>query len=79
MKASRATADLPNRGPTVRPTSRHDGRLPSDHRVRRCAVALFVGASLASALGLVLDSMWLLTADAWQLIAAVTLELVYRP
>ncbi|MFF9194304.1 hypothetical protein ACF09L_03770 [Streptomyces sp. NPDC014779] len=47
--------------------------------MRRCSVALFVGASLASALGLILDSMWLLTADAWQLIAAVTLEMVYRP
>ncbi|MFF0558400.1 hypothetical protein [Streptomyces sp. NPDC004266] len=58
--------------------SRHDGRLPPDHRVRRCSVALFVGASLTSALGLVLDNMWLLAADAWHLIAVVTLELVYR-
>lgn len=59
--------------------SRHDGRLPCDHRVRHLSRTLFVGASLTSAVGLVLDSMWLLTVGAWQLIAAVILELVYRP
>ncbi|MFE6229354.1 hypothetical protein [Streptomyces sp. NPDC057854] len=59
--------------------SRHEGRLPSDHRVRRLSLTLFVGASFTSAVGLALDSMWLLAAGAWQLIAAVLLELVYRP
>ncbi|MGW0607195.1 hypothetical protein [Streptomyces sp. NPDC002640] len=59
--------------------SRHDGRLPFDHRVRRCSVALFAGASLASVLALALGSVWLLGAGAWLLIAAFLLELVYRP
>jgi hypothetical protein len=59
--------------------SRHDGRLSFDHRVRRCSVALFSGASLVSAFGLALGSMWLLGAGAWLLIAAFLLELIYRP
>ncbi|MFF9573310.1 hypothetical protein [Streptomyces sp. NPDC014685] len=59
--------------------SRHDGRLPCDHRVRRLSLTLFLGASLTSAVGLTLDSMWLLASGAWQLIAAVLLEMVYRP
>ncbi len=42
-------------------------------------MALVGGACLAVALGLVLDSMWLLGAGAWLVIAAVVLELVYRP
>ncbi|MEU6975439.1 hypothetical protein [Streptomyces sp. NPDC046371] len=58
---------------------RPDGRLPSDHSLRRRSVALAGGACLASPLGLVLDSVWLLGAGAWLLIAAVLLELVYRP
>ncbi|MEK9522929.1 hypothetical protein ACIOMM_31655 [Streptomyces sp. NPDC087908] len=59
--------------------SRPEGRLPSDHRVRRVSVALAGGALLTTALGLTLDSMWLLGAGAWLLIAAVLLELIYRP
>ncbi|MER8039791.1 hypothetical protein ACWEP8_01760 [Streptomyces hydrogenans] len=59
--------------------SRPEGRLPSDHRVRRRSVALFGGAFLASSLGLALDSLWLLGAGAWLLITAALLELVYRP
>ncbi|MFF2780703.1 hypothetical protein ACFVU3_38140 [Streptomyces sp. NPDC058052] len=59
--------------------SRNDGRLPSDHRVRRYSVAFGGGALLASSLGLGLDALWLLGAGAWLLIAAVLLELVYRP
>ncbi|MFF6788196.1 hypothetical protein ACFY9C_03895 [Streptomyces filamentosus] len=59
--------------------SRPEGRLPSDHRVRRFSVALAGGTLLTSALGLYLDSLWLLGAGAWLLIAAVLLELVHRP
>ncbi|MFJ5830675.1 hypothetical protein [Streptomyces sp. NPDC093089] len=47
--------------------------------MRRLSRTLFVGASLTSAVGLALDSMWLLAAGAWQLIAAILLELLYRP
>ncbi|MEU2658383.1 hypothetical protein ABZ615_24085 [Streptomyces sp. NPDC007325] len=59
--------------------SRPAGRLPSDHRVRRRSIALAGGACLTSAFGLALGSMWLLGAGAWLLMAAVLLELVYRP
>ncbi|WP_158708618.1 hypothetical protein [Streptomyces bikiniensis] len=59
--------------------SRHDGRLPSDRRMLHLSRTLFLGAALTSAAGLALDSMWLLAAGAWQLIAAILLELVYRP
>ncbi|MER5737998.1 hypothetical protein ABT117_20275 [Streptomyces sp. NPDC002262] len=59
--------------------SRPEGRLASDRRVRRRSVTLVGGAFLASSSGLALDSMWLLGAGAWLLIAAVLLELVYRP
>ncbi|WP_157856490.1 MULTISPECIES: hypothetical protein [Streptomyces] len=59
--------------------TRPDGRMPSDRSVRRHSIALVGGACLASPLGLALDSMWLLGAGAWQLIAAILLELVYRP
>ncbi|MFD9030309.1 hypothetical protein ACFVZW_03940 [Streptomyces sp. NPDC059567] len=59
--------------------SRSDGRLPVDRRVRRMSMALAVAAVLLSALGAVGDSMWLMGAGAWLLIAAILLDLVYRP
>jgi hypothetical protein len=47
--------------------------------MRRRSVTLAVGAALVGALGVVFDSMWLLGTGAWLLIAAILLELVYRP
>ncbi|MFF8612359.1 hypothetical protein [Streptomyces sp. NPDC015350] len=55
------------------------GRTPADHQVRRLSVILAVGAVLVSGSGVAADSMWLLGTGAWLLIAAILLELVYRP
>ncbi|MFI6642935.1 hypothetical protein [Streptomyces sp. NPDC050504] len=59
--------------------NRSDGRLPADRRVRRHVLALAVGSVLLCAIGATTDSMWLLGIGTWLLIAAVLLELVYRP
>lgn len=59
--------------------SRPEGRTPADRRVRRHAVALGVSAFLVSAAGTATDNLWLLGIGAWLLIAAILLELVYRP
>ncbi|MFE7615988.1 hypothetical protein [Streptomyces sp. NPDC057496] len=55
------------------------GRTPADHQVRRLSVMLAVGAVLVSGCGVAADSMWLLGTGAWLLIAAILLDLVYRP
>ncbi|MFB6843043.1 hypothetical protein [Streptomyces sp. NPDC056361] len=59
--------------------SRCHGRMRADRRVRRRSVTLTFGAVVVSALGVVADAMWLLGGGAWLLIAAILLELVYRP
>ncbi|MER5887898.1 hypothetical protein ABT160_29115 [Streptomyces sp. NPDC001941] len=59
--------------------SRPVGRMAADHRVRRACVTLAVGAVALCAAGTADANIWLLGAGAWLLIAAVLLELVYRP
>lgn len=58
---------------------RSHGRMRADHHVRRRSVTLTSGAFVAIAVGVVADTMWLLGGGAWLLIAAILLELVYRP
>ncbi len=69
--------------PTVpfygRPMSKSVGRMSADRSMRRCSVTLALGALLLGALGVAAGSVWVLGAGAWLLIAAVLLELVYRP
>ncbi|MEW1906583.1 MULTISPECIES: hypothetical protein [unclassified Streptomyces] len=59
--------------------SKSVGRMSADRSMRRCSVALALGALLLGALGVTAGSVWVLGVGAWLLIAAVLLELVYRP
>ncbi|MGJ7416606.1 hypothetical protein AB9128_12255 [Streptomyces cinereoruber] len=59
--------------------SRSVGRMPADRSMRRRSAALALGAFVLCALGITTGSVWVLGVGAWFLIAAVLLELVYRP
>ncbi|MCB8902001.1 MULTISPECIES: hypothetical protein [unclassified Streptomyces] len=59
--------------------SRNSARTPADSRMRRMSLSLAATALPVCALGVAYDTLWLLGAGAWLLIAAVLIELVYRP
>ncbi|MFE5513076.1 hypothetical protein ACFQ9J_21330 [Streptomyces sp. NPDC056529] len=59
--------------------SKSVGRTSGDRSMRRRSVTLAVGALLLGSLGVTAGSVWVLGVGAWLLIAAVILELVYRP
>ncbi|MFD3998742.1 hypothetical protein [Streptomyces sp. NPDC058548] len=59
--------------------SRNSARTPADSRVRRVSLSLAAAALPVCVLGVAYDSLWLLGGGAWLLIAAVLIELVYRP
>ncbi|MEV5013967.1 hypothetical protein ACIGW1_16450 [Streptomyces sp. NPDC053780] len=57
-------------------------RFPSpggDRGMKRLFHALLVAAAALFAVGLLTDALWLLGIGAWTLIAALLVELVYRP
>ncbi|MCX4986610.1 hypothetical protein [Streptomyces sp. NBC_00572] len=54
-------------------------RSPADNRMRRMSLSLAVAALPVCVLGVLFDAMWILGTGAWLLIAAVLIELVYRP
>ncbi|WP_063619362.1 hypothetical protein [Streptomyces exfoliatus] len=59
--------------------SRNSTRTPADRRMRRMSLSLAAAGLPVCVLGVVYDAMWLLGVGAWLLIAAVLIELVYRP
>ncbi|MFD0140901.1 MULTISPECIES: hypothetical protein [unclassified Streptomyces] len=59
--------------------SRNFARTPTDSRMRRMSLSLAAAALAVSVLGVAYDALWLLGVGAWLLIAAVLIELVYRP
>ncbi|GEB55532.1 hypothetical protein GCM10017674_79290 [Streptomyces gardneri] len=59
--------------------SRNSARTPADRRMRRMSLSLAAAGLPVCVLGVVYDAMWLLGVGAWLLIAAVLIELVYRP
>ncbi|MFJ6479694.1 MULTISPECIES: hypothetical protein [unclassified Streptomyces] len=50
-----------------------------DREIRRTALALGAAGSTVIAAGAVLDAMWLLGIGVWGVMAAMAIELVYRP
>ncbi|MFC9057947.1 hypothetical protein ACFTXB_07805 [Streptomyces sp. NPDC057074] len=57
-------------------------RFPSpggDRGMKRLFHALLASAAAVFAVGLLTDALWLLGIGAWTLIAALLVELVYRP
>ncbi|MGW5346249.1 hypothetical protein [Streptomyces sp. HUAS TT3] len=54
-------------------------RSPADRGIRRTVLALAAAGLAVIATGAVLDAMWLLGIGVWGVIAAMALELVYRP
>ncbi|MFE5833435.1 hypothetical protein ACFQ67_23100 [Streptomyces sp. NPDC056488] len=59
--------------------SKSVGRMSADRSMRRRSVTLAFGALLLGALGVTAGNVWVLGVGAWLLIAAVLVELVYRP
>ncbi|MCX5388847.1 hypothetical protein [Streptomyces sp. NBC_00094] len=59
--------------------NRNSVRMSADSRMRRMSLSLAAAALPVSVLGVAYDTMWLLGVGAWFLIAAVLIELVYRP
>ncbi|MCC9156354.1 hypothetical protein LZP81_16095 [Streptomyces parvulus] len=51
----------------------------SDRGMKRLFYALLLAAAAVFAAGLLTDALWLLGIGAWTLIAALLVELVYRP
>ncbi|MGW0750649.1 hypothetical protein [Streptomyces sp. NPDC002587] len=54
-------------------------RSRADRGIRRTVLALGVAGLTVIATGAVLDALWLLGIGGWGVIAAMVLELVYRP
>ncbi|MFB7655209.1 MULTISPECIES: hypothetical protein [unclassified Streptomyces] len=50
-----------------------------DRGMKRLFYALLLAAATVFAVGLLTDALWLLGIGAWTLIAALLVELVYRP
>ncbi|MGW2582250.1 hypothetical protein ACWCYZ_13075 [Streptomyces virginiae] len=50
-----------------------------DREIRRTVLALGVAGLTLIATGAVLDALWLLGIGVWGVIAAMVVELVYRP
>ncbi|MFI6423330.1 hypothetical protein ACIBG6_38875 [Streptomyces sp. NPDC050842] len=59
--------------------NRNSARSSADSRMRRMSLSLASAALPVSVLGVVYGTMWLLGVGAWFLIAAILIELVYRP
>ncbi|MFE5973041.1 hypothetical protein ACFQ64_12885 [Streptomyces sp. NPDC056460] len=59
--------------------SRTSARTPADSRVRRRSLSLAAAAVPVCVLGAAYEALLVLGAGAWLLIAAVLIELVYRP
>lgn len=59
---------------------RNHARTPAVLRVRRVSLSLAAAAApTVCVAGIVLDLVWVLGLGAWLLIAAILMELVYRP
>ncbi|MEV8588859.1 hypothetical protein [Streptomyces sp. NPDC051180] len=58
---------------------RNRSRTSADLRMRRVSLSLAAVALPVCLLGVVQDAVWVLGAGAWLLVAAILIELVYRP
>ncbi|WP_369147868.1 hypothetical protein [Streptomyces sp. R44] len=58
---------------------RNSSRTPAEIRMRRISLSLAAAALPVCVLGVVQDVVWVLGAGAWLLVAAILIELVYRP
>ncbi|MEU6170216.1 hypothetical protein [Streptomyces tanashiensis] len=58
---------------------RNSSRTPADIRMRRMSLSLAAAALPVCVLGVVQDVVWVLGLGAWLLVAAILIELVYRP
>ncbi|MFJ2598730.1 hypothetical protein [Streptomyces erythrochromogenes] len=54
-------------------------RSRADRGIRRTVLALAAAGVTVIAAGAVLDALWLLGIGVWSVIAAMVIELVYRP